>query len=279
MWFVLSLIVGLTFAANRLIIRAVFTKYQSPMMFGAVHEIIAGLLLLPIGLYYFSLPQSPQIWIALLSGLFLIFLTDFFSFLSLRNLETSLYQIINQLRHVIVLITAYFLFTEQITFIKIISIALITFGIVVALKGKSKIEINKSTIYAFLATICISFGLLFIKMASVDVSPAFSASLGFIISGVLIYLFAKVREKPVHLLPNILHKELFISAGLFAVFELCLFAALAIGEASKVIPVTQSSMIFTLVGGYVFLNERTQIIQKVIGCTLIAVGIILLYFI
>jgi len=63
MWFILSLISGISFAANRLLIRSVFTKNGNPMAFGAVHEVLAGLLLLPIGLFYFSLPQSPQTWL------------------------------------------------------------------------------------------------------------------------------------------------------------------------------------------------------------------------
>src|SRR5688572_9515616 len=108
MWYVLSLLVGLTFSANRLIIRSVFTKNPHPMAFGALHEFLAGLFLLPIGLYFFSLPQSPKTWLALILGIFLIFLTDLFALLALRKLEASLLQIITQLRHVIVLFAAYF---------------------------------------------------------------------------------------------------------------------------------------------------------------------------
>lgn len=278
MWFVLSLIVGLTFAANRLIIRSVFTKTDNPMAFGATHELIAGLFLLPIGLSFFSLPQSPQTWFALTTGIFLIFITDLFAFLSLRKMEASLFQILSQLRHVIVLFGAYFFFTEQITAIKVFSIFFIMFGIFVALKGKSKFTFNMETIYALISTVAISFGLLFIKMASVDVNPAFSASLGFIIAGLLMYvvLFLK-KDLPLSLLPKEHKKELFLAAGLFSVFELALFTALAIGEASKVTPVTQSSLIFTLIGGYIFLNERSHMKQKIIGSILIALGILLMY--
>lgn len=279
MWFVLSLFSGLLFAANRLIIRSVFIKHTNPMAFGAMHELLAGLLLLPVGLFYFSLPQNPKIWIALSLGIFFIFLCDLFAYMSLRKLETSLYQIISQLRHVVVLFGAYLLFTETISLTKIISIILIILGIFVALRGKSKIEINKGTVYAFLSTVAISFGLLFIKMASVDVSPAFSAPLGLIISAILIYLILIIKgNRSISLLPAGHRKELLIASGIFAVFELTLFTALAVGEASRVTPVNQSSMIFTLIGGYIFLNERTHMKQKIIGSVLIAFGIILLYF-
>lgn len=278
MWFVLSLIVGLAFTANRLIIRSVFTKNAHPMAFGALHELLAGLFLMPIGLFYFSLPQSPKTWLALCLGIFLIFLTDLFAFLSLRKLEISLYQIISQLRHVIVLFGAYFLFSENLTVTKIVAIFLIMFGIYVAMKGKPKFSLTKETIYALFSTTTISFGLLFIKMANIDVAPAFSAALSFTIGGLLIGLVLLVRgEHPLHFIPKEHKKELFIAAGLFSIFELALFTALKIGEASRVTPVTQSTMIFTLIGGYLFLNERSHIKKKIFGSVFIVAGIILMY--
>ena len=279
MWFVLSLIVGLSFTINRLIIRAVFTKNSNPMAFGAVHELLAGLFLLPIGLYFFSLPQSPTTWIALILGIFFIFLTDLFAFLAIRHLEISLFQIISQLRHIVVLFGAFFFFAEPITLIKVISIFFIMLGIYIAVKGKSHFHKNKATFYALLSTISISLGVLFIKMASVDVSPAFSAALSFIIGGFLIMLILLIRgEHPKNFIIKEHKKELVIAAGFFSLFELTLFAALAIGEASKVTPVTQSTMIFTLIGGYLFLRERDHMKQKIAGSILIAFGIILLYF-
>ncbi|HSA84034.1 MAG TPA: DMT family transporter [Patescibacteria group bacterium] len=278
MWFLLSLVAGLTFAANRLIVRSVFTKHTNPMAFGATHELLAGFMLLPLGLYFFSLPQSPHVWFAFILGILFIFLSDFFSFLALKHIETSLYQIINQLRHVIVLIGAYVLFTEPLSLSKISAIALIMGGIVFALKGKATLRFNKGTVYTLLNTLSIALGLLFIKQASIDVSPLFSAPVALLISGLCIYLIVLFKQDfTKSFLPQTHRKELFLAAGLFGVFEVALFAALAIGEASKVTPVTQSSLIFTIIGGYIFLNERSHMKQKIIGSILIAIGIILLY--
>lgn len=280
MWFVLALLSGLLFAINRLIVRSVLAKKVNPMAFGAIHEFLAGALLLPIAFFYFSLPQSAPIWIALLLGIFFIFLCDLFAFLALEKIEASLYQIIGQLRHVVVLFGAFFLFTEAISPIKIASIFLIIFGVYITLLAKSKVKINRGAIYAFLSTVFIALGFLFIKMASVDVSPAFSSSLSLLVAGILMYILLLLKgNKPNTLLiiPN--RKQLFIAAAIFSAFELSLFTALAIGEASKVTPVTQSSMIFTLIGGYIFLKEKDRLKEKILGCILIAIGIGFLYFI
>ena len=280
MWFILSLLAGLLFAVNRLIVRSSLTKKVNLFAFGAIHEVLAGAILLPIAFLQLSFPKSNETLIALILGIIFIFLADLFAFLCLAHIEATLYQIIGQLRHIIVLIGAYFLFTEPISLIKIISIILIIFGVYIALSVNSKITITKGVIYAVLSTVCISLGFLFIKEATVDVAPSVSASLSLIVSGILIYIIMYGTKKyrlELNLKGNI--KNLVIAAVIFALFELTLFTALSSGQASLVTPVTQSSMIFTLIGGYIFLQERNNLSKKIIGSVLIVVGIIMLYFV
>ncbi|MEK7572146.1 MAG: DMT family transporter [Patescibacteria group bacterium] len=280
MWFMLALLAGFLFAANRLLVRSILTKKVDPMTFGAKHEIIAGAILLPIAFFSFSLPQSVSVWIAFALGILCIFLCDLFAFLCLEKIEASLYQIVGQLRHVIVLLGAYFLFTELITLSKIVSILLIIIGVSIALVAKEKIAINRGTIYTFLSTLFIALGFLFIKITATEVPPAFSGSISLLISGILISIllrFRKAKKSTVKSIGN--RKALLLAAGIFAAFELSLFTALAIGEASRVTPVTQSSLIFTLLGGYFFLHERDALKQKVLGSLLIVVGIGILYFV
>lgn len=279
MWFVLSLLSGLLFAANRLIVRSALTKNVNPLAFGAVHELIAGVLLLPIAHLNFKLPQTNEVWIALILSVFFIFLADLFSVLSLRDTEASLFQIVGQLRHGVVLIGAYILFSEAITLSKIISILLITLGVGLALMEKSKIKITRGVMYAFLSTISIGFGFLFIKQTLVEIHPAVSGSFSFIIAGLLMYILLIARGGHKTRVKFGSRQQLFAAGAIFAVFELVLFTALALGEASRVTPVTQSSMVFTLIGGYLFLGEKTRLKQKIIGSTLITAGIVLLYFI
>lgn len=280
MWFVLSLVAGLLFAANRLIARSILAKKTNALAFGAVHELLASLLLLPVGLFFFTLPQSGKTWLALVLMVLFIFLCDLFAFLSLRSIEASLYQIIGQLRHVVVLFGAYVMFTEVISLNKVASIVLIIFGVIVALAGKAKLKVTRGTVYALLSTAFIALAFLCVKVVSVDVSPVFAAALGLTVSGMLMYaLFLRQSNRPATLVPTGHRAQLVAAAVIFAVFEAAMFSALALGEASKVTPVTQSSMIFTLIGGYLFLGEKEHLAQKIAGCGLIALGIGLLYLV
>ncbi len=278
MWFTLALLAGLLFAINRLLIRSTLTRGGNPVAFMAVHNGIAGILLLPVALYYFNPPSNLENWSLLLLSTFTYFLVDLFTFLSLRTVEASVFQIIAQLRHIVVLAGAYFLFSERVTSSKVIAIVLLVVGVAIAALGKTGIKPTKDVIYAIQSAAFIGFAFLLTKLLADDVSIAFLASFGFIGCSVLAFLTLAIRNDiPKRLLPT-KPTKLLVAGAIFAVFELVFFAALATGEASKVTPVQQSAMVFSLIGGYIFLNERQRLKQKLIGSVLIALSIGLLYF-
>ena len=56
---------------------------------------------------------------------------------------------------------------------------------------------------------------------------------------------------------------------------LCYYRALQMGEASKVVPIDKSSVVFTLVLAFVFLHEEFTI-KSLAGCILIGVGTVIM---
>jgi drug/metabolite transporter (DMT)-like permease len=279
MWFLLALFAGFLFATNRLLVRSILLKGGNPIAFVASHNMVAGLLLLPVALWESApLPNLAACGVLLL-GVVAFLLGDLFAFLSLERIEASVYQILGQVRHIIILLGGFLLFSEVISAPKIISIILLTLGVVVALVEKSRIEISRGVTFGILSPVFISFGFLTIKQVSGEVSAAFSAFAVLFLSGVLAYLILLASgKKSIRLLPVKKPSRLFLAAAIFSIFELVLFAALDIGEASRVTPVAQSSLLFTLIGGYIFLKERERLAQKICGSILIVIGIGLLFF-
>jgi drug/metabolite transporter (DMT)-like permease len=277
MWFVLSITAGLLFAINKIMFRKVFVGDVNPIAFFSIHDLLAGLMLVPIAAYYFSYPATIAGWIYLVLAIILLFSADLFAALSLNRTEASQYQIAVQIRNIVTLIGGFIFFSEAITYLKVLSIVLIFLGVFVAMKINRKVKIDKGILYAFMSGVSIAVAFLFVKEVSQDMKPEMIASLGLMGSGVLGLLTFKLRSQRVHisnLKPHI--KPLVIAALIFAMFELVQFQALHLGQASKVTPASQSSMIFTLIGGYIFLNERSMLKRKIIGSLIIVVGISLL---
>lgn len=281
MWFFLALLAGLLFASNRLIVRLVLRQgSNNPIAFMAAHNLLAGLLLVPVALFHPTLPGTAESWMMLGLATLLFFFADLFTFLALERLEASLYQIVGQLRHVIVLFGAFLFFQEPLLLGKLFCFGLLMLGVAVALMEKSKLTINKGIIYAFVSAVFISLGFLAIKQTLTDISPIFSASFSLLVAGILsTLLLAAKRQSLKEMTLRLNHSFLYIAALIFAVFELALFSALATGEASRVTLVTQSSLLFTLLGGYIFLGERDRLRHKAMGGLMIAMSIVFLYFV
>jgi len=212
---------------------------MNPVAFLAVHDLIAGALLVPVALTQFTIPQTLRDGLLLLAATITLFLGDVFAFLALKKIEASLYQIIGQLRHIITLFGAYFLFTEVLSASKFVSIALLIIGVSVAMLERFRIKFTKGVVYTLFSTVFISFAFLLIKQISPSISPAFSASFTLIVSGILGYLvLIASQELPKGFLPRLDRPKLLAAAAVFSVFEFVLFLSLALGEASRVTPVT-----------------------------------------
>lgn len=269
------------FAGNKLIFRfALKSGHVNALSFISIHELVAGLLIMPFAIRSLPSGMTPYVLSLIMLTTLLIFAADVTSTYALQKIEAGFYQIIGQLRHPVVLIGALYIFNEDLGVQKLVAISAVMIGVVVALyDGKKLFKFNLGIIQAIFSTVFIAFGFLVIKLTTQHVEPIALGSITLIGSGLLGLLILSQSNKLKTKSMNLNTKKLLIIAALiFAVFEVVLYTALDIGEASKVTPVMQSSMVFTLVGGYLFLNERSNLVKKIIGSSVIIFGIILLYF-
>jgi drug/metabolite transporter (DMT)-like permease len=282
MWFILALISGLLFAINKLIFRfALKGGKVNALTFISIHELIAGLLILPFALRSMPYDATSYVVLLIIATTLLIFAADVLSTFALQKIEAGFYQIIGQLRHPVVLIGAAYLFDETLDLQKLIAVSLVVIGVLIALYDKNKLlKLNIGIIQAILSTVFIAFGFLLIKITTRYVEPIALGSISLTGAGLLGLMVAGSTKNLYVRHMNTNTKRLLLAAAIiFAVFEVVLYTALDIGEASKVTPVMQSSMVFTLVGGYIFLQERSNLIQKIIGSIVIILGITTLYFV
>jgi drug/metabolite transporter (DMT)-like permease len=139
-WFVLSLLSGLCFAASRVVSRALLKKQGNALAFTAVHDFIAGFALLPFIFINVHWPSQGLTWLYFAGIVVFAFLSDWLAFLALKSIDASSYQIVNQIRHVFILLGGLVVFSEAITFIKVVAIACIMVGVVVALYEKTRFD-------------------------------------------------------------------------------------------------------------------------------------------
>ena len=276
-WFIAALLAGLFFSCARIMSRFILRKTGNPYTYTALHDFIAGLVLLPMILFDFGLPTKAITWLWFFLTVIFALTCDFLTSRSLKSVDISLFNILSQVRHVVILFGGLLLFSEKVTVFKLIAIVFIIIGATISLYKKEEISWSKGITDAILRTIFAAFAFLAAKKTVGDFSQTTFASLELMCIGLFILAYLKFDKKMILEEIKINSWKLLTAGVLFGFFELFLFMALRLGEASKVIPVTQVSLVLSVVGGIILLNERDSITRKLLGTGVIVAGIVLLY--
>lgn len=233
---------------------------------------IALLLLLPFEQLKYLL--TPQVIIVLLLLSLCYALTDL-SFIRGRQLEeVSIVSILVQLGNFWALVGGTLIFKETLTFNKILGVGLIVLGSILLVWHKQKITMSKGKYLVILGTILFTIN----SFADKVFSPYFSASLYkaiiFILEALMLFTFflphriTAVKKEFKIQGKTIIFVGPFLSLAVFFLFR----AFQTGGEASKVLPVYSLSLVFSVIAGILFLNEKSNLTKKIIAMVLVLVG-------
>jgi len=274
-WIIFAILSGLFFALARVVARVILKKQANPLAYTAIHDFIAGLILLPLLFFGFHFPEKSITWLYFFGIILFAFVSDWLSFLALKKINVSVYQIAMQIRHIFVLFGGFLFFSEQLNLSKIIGVVVIILGVLIMLYEKGKIHWSGGVLLTFLSTFFAFIAFLFVKFTILDFSETAAASFELISIGFLAFSFLGFSVKKIKKEIQLNKIGIIISGVLFGFFELFLFLALKTGEISKVIPVTQISLVFGVLIGIFYLKEKERLFQKLVGMLIIIVGIIL----
>lgn len=282
-WFILSLIAALFFSCQRIAARFLLRKQGDPISFTIIHNLIAGLILSPIFFFVdLHLPAMPKTWILYICAVFFYGVGDVYTYKAIKELSISTWQIITQVRHIFVLLGGFLVYAEPLTSLKILGIFLIILGAIVALyhKERKKMNLSVGVFFTILAAFLISAGVLVDKTIIQDFSMPLYVSLNLmtISMGGIIYFAFNNKMKCIINEFKIQKYGLIFTAILFGLHKIFLILAINNGEVSRVIPISQAALIFTVIAGILFLKEYERMLQKIIGVIIMILGIGALYF-
>lgn len=278
-WFTFALLAGCCFATSRVAARMALRNSGSALAFTAVSDLVAAIILIPFVLQNFSLPDSNGTWLALAGIIAFAFVSDWSAFAALRWIPVSEYQLLAQIRHVLLLFAGLLLFAEPVTSWKVIGVILVTTGSAFAMYEHGQFKLNRGAVLTLISTVAAVIAFLFAKRAVSSASALPLAVLELFGIGLLSTL---ILGKNIRRLGQVLKRTpwgVVLSGAAFGGSEGLLFLALKSGETSRVIPVMQVSLVIVLVFGIFVLNERTRLTQKIAGTMLAVLGILALYLV
>lgn len=274
-WIVLAILAGIGSNILNYYSRYILKDDGDSTAWAWTYEFLRLAMFLPFVFIDYKLQLTSESLIILLA----IGITEFISVYLYMKMHKfthlSISTIISRTRLIWVPIFAFLLFGERLTGLQYFGIAILFFGLSIAV-APHKLFFDKGAIFANSAAAMIAVNTVLLKQATPFASTPVIMIFFSLPSVILFPFFMKDAKK--RLVDKNLDKKIPKIVGVAAnvVSSFFLLAALSMGEAGRVNAVYQGMLIIGVLGGIILLKERQDILRKLIGTAVTIIGILLL---
>lgn len=241
-------------------------------------QMIAGVsVLILCPLFEFKFPTDVKKYIML--GLSIIFYTisDRINTTVRSGIEASTFSMLKQLSTTFMIFAGLIFFKEEFVLTKFIGAMLIIFSNILIFYRKGKFEFNQYILLGVLANIAYTVAL----FLDVNISEGFNlpiyVTLTLIIPAMLIMIFERIKPSEIkNELVNGNKKAIFITALSWGIMIVSQLRAYQLGNVTIVAPLCALTVILNVIVGYLFLNEKDNLLRKIISAIIIIISIILI---
>ena len=277
-WILLALGSVFLFTFQNLLQRILAVDSKHPramaMLFNLIGALIALLIFIAGGPFKnFTLSSNPKAWAILIIASFCYAMFERGRFTAAKLLDASVLTIVANIGVFIAFIGSIFLYSESLTTNKLLGGALIIGALfMVSFNRKLKKFSIKGLIIAVLIYIMLGLGWMLDKLGAQFFSAGMYNIFIWTIPIIFIY-FPYIKFSVIKSELKLTTWKIFLLAGLNVVGYLMQLKALETTEATKVIPIVQTSTILTVFMGIIFLKERENIAKKIIAGVMALIGV------
>jgi drug/metabolite transporter (DMT)-like permease len=281
-WFLLTLVSAISGSLTKILQKILLRdKDRDPFAFGFVFQMTVSVIFLIFTLITGTLeiPSLSGLGLNLVILILFYSVANVLSFKAFKIADASEVSIIFASSTLWSVLTAVIMLGEKLTNINVAGIFIVMLGILSINYRKTDWKVNKGHLYALFGSVL--FGIAFTN--DVYIINRYESISSYMIIAFALPAFATLGLKPQSYknISQYLHKNtapsLLLCATLYALSALTIFGAYKLGGPASIIsPIQQTSIIFTVIIGYFFLNERDRLPQKIIGTLLMFTGVLML---
>ncbi|MCM1316183.1 MAG: EamA family transporter [Alistipes senegalensis] len=260
------------------VFKSVTKNMQNAGITTAIVQIIAGTSVLFFsGFEKMIFPEKYAIIFQLFVVIICNSIADWINTYVRSQIDTSTYSVIKQMSTVFVIVGSIIFFKESIVISRIIGTIVIILSNLLLIHNKKHFELNKVIILALFSNLISAF----ITLYSVNLSLKFNTAVyvSMIMLGPALLLMTYNRANLDKIEMEVQNKQLikFIISGIsLGIMLLCQFKAYQVNEISIVAPLCSLTVMFNTIFGFIFLNEKKKITQKIIASIAIFFSIYLI---
>lgn len=236
---------------------------------------IISLLLCP--LFEFKFPTDISVYIMLAISIIFYAITDRINTTVRSGIEASTFSMLRQLSTTFMIFAGLIFFKEEFILTKFIGAMLIIFSNVIIFYKKGKFEFNKYILLGILANISYTVALFLDVNISDNFNLPFYVALTLIIPGLLIMIVERIKPSDIkNELVNGNKKSILITALSWGIMIIVQLRAYQLGNVTIIAPLCALTVMLNVIFGYIFLNERDNLLRKIVSAILIIISIILI---
>lgn len=236
---------------------------------------VTALLLCPF--FEFQFPTDIKVYIML--GIAILFYTtsDRINTTVRSGIEASTFSMLQQLSTTFMIFAGLIFLKEEFVMTKFIGAMLIIFSNVLIFYKKGKFEFNKYIGLGVLANIAYTIALFLDVNISDNFNLPFYVAITLIIPAFLIMIVERVKLSEIKdEWKNGNKKAIMITAVSWATMIIVQLRAYQLGNVTIVAPLCALTVMLNVIVGYLFLNERDNLLKKIIAAILIIISIVLI---
>jgi drug/metabolite transporter (DMT)-like permease len=233
---------------------------------------LSALLLMPF--FKVTFPTDWRIYLLLAIACIFYALNDRAQTTIRKNMEVSIYTIINQLTSVFLIIIGLTVFREPVVFGKIVGAVLILFANIMLRYSGGKFQLNKYIILAAFANLALASAL------SIDVGISKQFNLPFyimftlIVPTLMIKTAEKIKVSDILLELKREDKKYFFLTGIcWSLLIFFMIRAYQMGSFTLITPLSATTVLLNVLIATIFFSERKDIFKKIIAAFIVICGV------
>lgn len=281
-WFVLALISVVSLSIALILQRVMMKDDDSdPISYSIVFQFLlsAVILLFTFCLGRFELPQlNLELIVRILASTFLWTGFTVFSFKAFKELSAGEVVILRSGGVIISIVLGVLFLSESLSLLMILGTALILLSIFLVNNDKLNFASKRGVVFAILASICSGTAVVNDAVVLRSIEVFTYVGIGSLLPGILILLLYPGKTKTtLTLMTSPKVKAMFFMSFFYAIQALTYYLAYTNGAPiSKLTPISNASIILTVILGIVFLKENKHVLKKLIAAILVTVGVLVL---
>jgi len=275
--FIPLLIASFSISISQLLNKTLSKKGHSPTTYTSITMLSNALIAIPLLFIQPHFSQSIFIWVLIIASATIYGLSSVLTFKAFKTTDVSIVSIIQRLSIAFISFMGITLLKESYTPKTILGIVLIVASSIILVYKKTKKKIDTGILMSLGSAFFGAIASILDKKILFDFSPYSYVFVNNALIGIL-FLFNKntIKETP-HLIKN--HTMRMLGTSILNVLSfVVLLVVLKNTDVSQTMPVYKGlTLIITVLLGVLFLGEKSQMKQKILGTILGMIGIFLMY--